>query len=241
MNLNSVPYIQQFLAAAQGGQIHNGAAAYGVQIQETQAPDGELYWRVIGVHHLLQAENEGNHTILVEALDEEGNRLRQGKVFAATTWDGNNGAPPVKALDKASHDPMGADFPMGVHSTNSVWIKGAQADSNEPSDRVVNMHTRHDDEPPGNTFGHHSFYVVFQRTRKGPSVVDPHAMLTAARTLREQQMAGNSPFAVYARQHNLGAPVTPEFTAGGYRARGFEGAVVFAPLTEPDSLARVAW
>jgi len=53
----------------------------------------------------------------------------------------------------------------------SVWIKGLGRDANEKSDRVENIHTTHPDEPlPDgsllNTLGHHSFYVVFQRTHK---------------------------------------------------------------------------
>jgi hypothetical protein len=34
-----------------------------------------------------------------------------------------------------------------------------------PSDRVENLHTGHPDEAPGNTLFHHSFLVVFQRTK----------------------------------------------------------------------------
>jgi hypothetical protein len=66
-------------------------------------------------------------------------------------------------------------------------------------------------------------------------------MLQAARKLRAEQMAGDSPFAVYARKHELGAPVTPEFSAGGYRGRGYEGAVVFAPLSKASEIGHVAW
>ena len=36
--------------------------------------------------------------------------------------------------------------------------------ANQPSDTVIGLHTGHPDEPGGgNTWGHHSFYVVFQR------------------------------------------------------------------------------
>lgn len=244
MNLNNNLYIQQFLAGAQGGQVYNDAAAYGVTIEPAQVADGQLYWRVIGVHHLLPHENEGNHTILVEALDESGNRIRQDKAFAASQWHGQPGDPDVKALDKASHDPMGCDFPMGKEATYAVWMKGIKVDQgepNDPTDRVDHLHTRHKDEGPGNTIGHHSFFVVFQRSRKGPSVLDREAMLQTARALRAEQIAGGSRLSAYARDHQLGAPVTAEFSAGGYRARGFERGVVFAPLTRLDNLAHVPW
>jgi len=241
MNVNGNQYVQQFLATVQGNQVYNDAVPYGVQIQEAQVADGEPYWRVIGVHHLLPAENEGALTVLVEALDEVGNRIRQGKAFAASTWEGRHEPPDVKALDKASSDPMGCDFPMGAGATYSVWMKGAHGESDDPSDRVTGLHTRHKDEAPGNTWAHNSFYVVFQRTRKGPSVLDQDAMLRAARGLRDEQIGGSSPFAVYAREHNLGAPVTPEFSAGGFRARGYVGGVVFAPLANITDITHVSW
>lgn len=241
MNLNSNQYTPQFLVAAEANQVYNDAAAYGVQIREAQVADGEPYWRVIGVHHLLPAENESAHTILVEALDEQGNRIRQGKVHAASTFDNNEDPPKVTALDKGDADPMGCDFPMGAGGTFSVWMKGQQGDSNDASDRVIGLHTRHEDEGPGNTWGHNSFYVAFQRTRKGPTVLDKNAMLDQARVLLEQQMVGDTPLAAFARTHNLGAPVTPEFNAGGFRARGYVKGVVFAPLANIADIAHVSW
>jgi hypothetical protein len=247
MNVNGKHYIQQFLAAAQAGQVTNDAAAdYGVRIQEANVADGDLYWRVIGVHHLLPTENQGDHTILIEALDEAGNRIRQGKAFAAFTWEGRQDGPDARALDKVDSDPMGCDFPMGLNGTHSVWMRGWAQSSNDPSDRVEKLHTRHKDEPfgvpaPGNTTGHHSFYVLFQLTRRVPATLDKVAMLRTARKLREEQMAGDAPFTVYARDHDLGAPVTAEFSAGGYRARGFTGGIVYAPIAQPKEIAHAAW
>ena len=242
MNLKSTDYTPRFLAALLAGQVINDAAEkYGVQIKEAQAPDGELYWRVIGVHHLLPAENGGDHTILVEALDEQGNRIRQGKAFAASTFEGSADPPEVKALDKGDADPMGCDFPMFKHATYLAWMKGSSRQADEPSERVEKLHTRHPDEPGGNTIGHHSFYVVFQRSRKGPTVLDEDAVLDAARKLLEEQVSGDAPFAVYAREHDLGAPITAEFNAGGYRARGYVGGIVYSPLAEPSEIKHMAW
>jgi hypothetical protein len=103
------------------------------------------------------------------------------------------------------------------------------------------LHTRHADEAPGNTYGHHSFYVVFQRTLKGPTVLDEKAVLSAARKQLDEQIAGDAPFAVYARKNQLGAPVTAEFSAGGYRARGYVGGIVHAPLTRPNQIKHMVW
>jgi hypothetical protein len=241
MNLKSTDYNQQFLTTLLGGQAYNDAPKYGVKIQAAQVADGELYWRVIGVHHLLPSENGGDHTILVEALDEQGNRIRQGKVWAARTWENNADPPEAKALDKGPSDPAGCDFPMNFGQTNSVWIQGDHRNANDPSERVEKIHTRHDDEPDGNTRGHHSFYVAFQRTRKAPTVLDEDAVLKAARKLLAEQVGGDAPFAVYAREHDLGAPITAEFSAGGYRARGYVKGIVFAPIAKPNEIKHMAW
>lgn len=241
MNFNSFPYNQDFLEALQADQTFNDAVAYGADIQEAEVADGEQYWRVIGIHHLLPKENEGDHTILVEALDEQGNRIRQGKLHAASTFENNQHPPKVSALDKSDMDPMGCDFPMFKDATYSVWIKGAHRDANDPSDRVEKLHTRHRDEAPGNTIGHHSFYVVFQRTRKGPTVLDPEAVRIAAQKLLDEEITADSPLTVHALEHDLGPPVTPEFTAGGYRARGFVKGIVFTPLRDADQIEHMEW
>ena len=54
-------------------------------------------------------------------------------------------------------------------------------------------------------------------------------------------MAGDAPFAAYARRHNLGTPFTAEFAAGGYRARGSVGGIVYAPLARPNEIKHMAW
>jgi hypothetical protein len=244
MNLKSYEYNRQFLDALQHGQMYNDAAKYGIKIRESQTPDGARYWRVIGAHHLSPAENEGNHTILVEALDEEGNRIRGAKDWAASTFENSADAPKASPLDKRDYDPAGCDFPMFKEATYSVWIKGHGENPNvlnDPSERVEKLHTRHSDEAPGNTYGHHSFYVVFQRTLKGPTVLDEGAVLLTARRLRDEQIAGDAPFAIYARQNDLGAPITTEFSAGGYRARGYVRGIVYAPLVRPKEIKHMAW
>ena len=65
-------------------------------------------------------------------------------------------------------------------------------------------------------------------------------MLKMARGLRDKQTGGSSPFHVYAREYKLVAPITAEFSAGGFRARGFVGGVVFAPLAKVADVAHAA-
>ena len=145
---------------------------YQVRTVKADVAEGETYWRLVGVHHLLPDENVSKHNIYIEALDEKGARIKNPIAWAGWTWEGrrpNERADPV-ALDKPDSETAG-DIAIHFGQKASIWIKGLNRDANDKSDRVENLHTAHADEPlPDgrllNTIGHHSFYVVFQRTRK---------------------------------------------------------------------------
>ena len=152
--------------------INDAAEQYGVRIVEADVAEGETYWKVIGIHHLLPRENFGNHHVYLEALDQEGRRFSAPFVWAGWTWQNRNPqerADPV-ILDKPTSEPAG-NITMHFGQNVSAWIKGLNRDSQDKSDQVENLHSTHPDEPlPDgsilNGLGHHSFYVVFQRTRK---------------------------------------------------------------------------
>ena len=152
--------------------LDNDAENYAVRVVEANAIEGETYWRVIGVHHLTPPENRGNRHVFIEALDEEGHRIQNPFVWAGWTWEGrrpDEAADPVP-LDKPLNEPAG-NIAMHFGQKVSVWIKGTNRQGTDASDVVQGIHTAHDDElgPNGekwNSNGHHSFYVVFQRTRK---------------------------------------------------------------------------
>lgn len=158
-------------------------AKYAVNVTKADVAEGETYWRLIGVHHLLPDENVSKHNIYIEALDEQGNRIKNPIAWAGWTWEGrrpNERADPV-ALDKPANETAG-DIAIHFGQKASIWIKGLNRDGNDKSDRVENLHTAHADEPlPDgrllNTIGHHSFYVVFQRTRKSSAAV-PDGVIT---------------------------------------------------------------
>lgn len=48
-------------------------------------------------------------------------------------------------------------------------------------------------------------------------------------------------FAIYAREHNLGNPVTAEVDAGEYRLQGFSGGIVYAPIGRWNECRHVGW
>lgn len=137
-------------------QVVNDATAYGVAVELADVVPGTLYWQVVRVHHLTPEENHGNHHIYLDALDEAGERIMGAQ--ARVTWEGGE---QVITVDKPANEP-GANFPMWKWQICQVEMLGL------PSDRVVNLHTGHPDEPPGtgNTLFHHSFHVDFQRRLK---------------------------------------------------------------------------
>jgi hypothetical protein len=147
-------YIKTYLANP--GQ--NDALRYGVEIVHSAAPQwGEVYFKVIGVHHLTGSENGGQHNVFCEVLDEEGKRIQGAVLIAANI---NNTVSHVRA-DKPDSEPA-ASIPMWGNDTLTVSVAG-----NTPSEKVRGLHTRHADEGSGNTLGHHSFLVVWQKRHVG--------------------------------------------------------------------------
>jgi hypothetical protein len=167
MGLNHQQYNTSYLLNAQnGGEPINDAVGYGIRIVAADTAEGETYWRVLGVHHLLPRENFSKHNIYLEALDENGQRIKNPPLTVGWTWEGrqpHERANPVP-LDKPASEAAG-NISVYFGQIVSVWVNQAK------SDRVTGLHTNHPDEPlPDgsllNTIGHHSFYVVFQRTAK---------------------------------------------------------------------------
>jgi hypothetical protein len=180
MAFNHQQYNTDYLLNARDNRvpINDSAQQYGVRIVETDVAEGETYWKIIGIHHLLPRENFSKHNVYVEALDESGQRIRNPIAWAGWTWEGrrsNERADPLP-LDKPDFEAAG-NIAMHFGQIVSVWIKGLGRDASDKSDRVENIHTAHPDEPlPDgsllNTLGHHSFYVVFQRTRKATTQIN---------------------------------------------------------------------
>jgi hypothetical protein len=158
-------YIKRFIANP--GQ--NDATGYGVEILYTAAPGfGEAYFQIIGVHHLKGEENRGNHHVYGDVLDENGKRINGARIDLYQTE--SNKFHGIMIVDKPPNEP-GTNAPMFWNDTFTVVVNY----DNLQSEKVKGFHTRHGDEGPGNTRGHHSFYFVAQRKRvgSGPPPPDP--------------------------------------------------------------------
>ncbi len=132
--------------------VINDAEAYGVEIIPAAVEPGQVYWKVIRVHHLTPEENNGRHHIFLDAVNEASERL-YGAMFTIL-WDGGSDTVTIEQQPPEA----GANFPMWKWQVCSVEGVGA------PSDRVINLRTDHPDEAPGNTLFHHSFAITYLHT-----------------------------------------------------------------------------
>ena len=143
----------------------NDATAYGVAVKPCDAPLGSWYWRCIRVHHLSGSENRGNHHFFLDVLDEFGRRINAAKI--KVWWGPTLSESAVCVIDKPANEP-GTNAPLWAGQVLNACV------IDEPilSDVVMGVSTAHPDEEAGNTNGHHSFLVVWQRTYAGPGT-DP--------------------------------------------------------------------
>lgn len=138
-------------------------ADYGVTIEraETSAEFGHKAFRLIKFGHLSQQENSRNHHVFVRVYGLDGSRYTPDTV----SIDVNDSLLyPLNKLSTEIERGHG-DVPMWPEDTLTVEIYNR---GGYPSDRVVGLHPRHPEQPPGNTLYHHSFYLEFQLMRGEP-------------------------------------------------------------------------
>ncbi|MBW7884068.1 MAG: hypothetical protein H3C34_15780 [Caldilineaceae bacterium] len=101
---------------------------------------------------------------------------------------------------------------------------------------------------------HISTFVVWQAERRQPDVTtetgggtatgpaeDVEILRRAAWQAQSLPYSGETSFVRYARQHNLGAPLTAELTAGTIRLQGFTGGIVYMPAGDASAMTHTAW
>lgn len=140
---------------------------YKAVIQSPQNP----IWRVLGIYHLNPEENKapneafGKHHVWVEMLCKQGDR--EGFRAIHWTWQGrqNNEAAPDVFAGQKPHNEL-VNIPLNLGMIVSVRTQG--------SDVVHGLSSNHPDEGPGNTIGHHSFFVCFEEIDQDePDPPDP--------------------------------------------------------------------
>jgi hypothetical protein len=109
-------------------------------------------WRVIGIHKLRPDENLGNHHIFFDVRCKQGDRDQQ----RAVNWGyWNESAPPAYA-DKPDNETGNIAI---FANMAAVWaqIQGADRLEGFRTDIAVPPNS-----PPGNSWGHHSIFVVWE-------------------------------------------------------------------------------
>ena len=173
MSFQHTTYNNNFRNHAQDNSApHLPDSKYAVRTESASVANGATYWRLLGVHHLTPEENGSRHNAFVEVLDDQGRRVRDPNLKIGWTWEGRTEPDLTTPLDKPDNEPAG-DVPIQKGMRLALWITG----DGHASDRVANLHFEHADERTAdgkiwNSFGHHSFYAVFQRTTKAQAGVD---------------------------------------------------------------------
>jgi len=129
-------------------------ASLNVAIQPAGVRPGQLYWRLIEARWENEAEAGGDHTIYVEVLDENGNRIvgQPVEIYWAS------GSLVVVTEDKP-HPIYATNFPMyNALGSYAVKVPGL------PSDQIMGMGLGTPDQPAFTV--HTNFFLTFQRVRR---------------------------------------------------------------------------
>ncbi len=129
-------------------------ASLRVDIVPAGVRPGQFYWRLIEARWANQAEAGGDHTIYIQVLDENGNRLVGQPV--EIRWEG--GSLNVFTEDKPPNE-YGANFPMyNTLGSYSVSVPGL------PSDTIVGLGMGTAEQPAFTV--HTNFFLTFQRVKR---------------------------------------------------------------------------
>lgn len=135
---------------------------YGIRIIRTLSQ--EPAWRLVRIEKLTGAQNQGNHHVYINAYKTDGARAVNAKAVSHGVLI------PLDKPDTIMEKGHG-NIPMWGDAIGVEMYGGL-------SDAVEGLSTRHPDEEPGNTWGHHSFRLDFQ-WKAGDAVkptIDPDEM-----------------------------------------------------------------
>lgn len=136
------------------------ASRYGIEIEPADVNTGDRYWHAVEVHHLSPEENQSRNVLLLDLLDQSGDRVFGGRLKIAADDDTR------EVSVEQPPDQPGPTLSLERDRRYTVQALGLPGESLK-SDTVVGIRTDHPDEAAGNELFHHSFAVTFQRTTAG--------------------------------------------------------------------------
>lgn len=127
--------------------------------------DGPGVWSVLGVHKLTGDENRGNHHVYFDVID--GGNNRQNRVPVDWGW--------VGMRPDEEPGPVFADKPLNelpniqIDRGQIIWMQIGNGD------KVDGFRFDFPGNESGNSWGHHSYYVVFKKNVSDPDPDPPEA------------------------------------------------------------------
>lgn len=116
-------------------------------------------YRVAGIHKLTDGENGGQHHLFFDIWDESGNRVRDVPLVRT-----NHGGNPLAVFaDKPDHETP--DIP--------IWAGEVLTLTADQGEGATGIRTDFAGQGPGNTWGHHSYFVGFQKVILEPPPPPP--------------------------------------------------------------------
>lgn len=158
------------------GEVLNQAQMYWEEVGNNTLPRPEIlpvdglslgdeYIAIVGLFHLTGEQNANNSHLFIDILDENGNRIydHNPPLWLKWGWDG------MTPDEVRATRPVRIDKPAGEPGANIgvAWqqvIYGFLID-NIACDRFRGIHTRYENDGPGNDRGHHSHYIVLQKRK----------------------------------------------------------------------------
>ncbi len=137
------------------------AAKYAISVQPATPKLSGYVWRCKSIRHIPVGENGMQHTVFVDAYDENGAPVRgRTDVQLGWGWLGQSAAQSAKPIlfDKPENEPM-ANLPIFPKQRLNIWI----VEPNVGNDIVTNLHTGFPDEGEDVRWGHHSYRVEFRK------------------------------------------------------------------------------
>lgn len=122
---------------------------------------GDVCWKAMTVHKLTPDENRGKHHVYIVLLNDSYEFIYTVafETKIGYSWEGmrEDEQPNPITPDKRYPEPI-ANIPMYKGQKLNVWIQDHDFSSDVVSGLTVDL----PDESEGNTYGHHSFLVVFK-------------------------------------------------------------------------------